>query len=180
MRFLHIISMSVFVKQNSEYLIFFYCYSLVFVTICLSVYDTFLKELQREEKIAEREGWQIIKWQLSDEGSCLETVCESHFFEVGLSINVSLFLRCLMYMPMLHVKKRYLLWTCYKKLIYNSILGNPHALWAEFIPCITLLSSDCFSFLSLDLLVLDLTRTETMLRSIWSSTGLYLVNLSPL
>lgn len=56
-------------------------YILVFVIICFSVYDTFLKELEREEKIAEREGWQIIKWQCGDEGSCLET----HWHLLGIS-----------------------------------------------------------------------------------------------
>lgn len=61
---------------------------------------------------------------------------------------------------MIHVKYRHVLGTCWKKkLICNS--RNPHVLWTEFIPCTTLLSSDCFSFLSLGLLVLDMTRTET-------------------
>lgn len=76
------------------------------------MYDTFLKELEREEKIAEREGWQLIKWQHSDEGSCLETVCESHFLEEGLS-KISLYISvvyCII--PMLHEKNRYVLWTC--------------------------------------------------------------------
>lgn len=99
MRFLHIMSMSIFVKQSSECLLFFYYHILVFVTTCFSVYDTFLKELEREVKITEREGWQTIKWQLSDEGSCLETVFESHFFEEGLSINLPLLLSCLLHHP---------------------------------------------------------------------------------
>lgn len=63
------------------------------------MYDAFLKELEREEKIAEKQGWQIIKWQLCDDGSCLETVCESHFFEGGLSINLPLLLSCLLHHP---------------------------------------------------------------------------------
>lgn len=92
-------SVSIFVKQSSECLLFFCYYIIAFVTICFSVYDTFLKELQREQKIAEREGWQIIKWQLSDEGSCLESVCGSHFFEEGLSINFPLLLSCLLHHP---------------------------------------------------------------------------------
>lgn len=59
----------------------------------------YLKELEREEKIAEREGWQLTMWQLSDEGSCLETVCESHFFKEGLSTNLPLHLSCLLHHP---------------------------------------------------------------------------------